>query len=236
MTSSLVAYMTRDLSDSLALFLGVGAGLLLISGVLAFFSGEKIVLNVICSAISAVAMGFLIRAWYIFRDLENNLGIMIIVSIAAVLYVWVFFLASRVPIFRNSRKAYIILLLSYIAITGGAYIAVVFTTKTTFVSTFGYYMLIELAFIFAMSLDAKNPAELIRHITISTYSIFVVAIIAAVLVLIGALAGGGDCDCDCDGDGICECCECCDGGNDCNPGGGSDKKRSKRDKGGFGAP
>ena len=82
-------------------------------------------------------------------------------------------------------------------------------------------MIIELAFIFAMSLEVNNRGELIRNLALSTYSVFIVAIIAGV-VIIAALAGG-DCDCDCGADGCCEpdycdCIDCFD----------SDKKRKKK--------
>ena len=84
-------------------------------------------------------------------------------------------------------------------------------------------MIIELAFIFAMSLDVNNKRELIRNIALSTYSVFIVAIIAGV-VIIAALAGG-DCDCDCGADGCCEpdCCDC----SGCSD---SDNKKRKEKK------
>ena len=79
-------------------------------------------------------------------------------------------------------------------------------TKTTYVSTFGYYMLIEMAFIYAMCLEASTWQELVRNLTLSTYSVFGVAVVVGVFVLIAA--GGGDADCDCECGDACECCDC----------------------------
>ena len=227
-TSSSIAYAIRNFGWGLGEYFIVGVILLVGSGVIAYFAGERIPLNVLCSAISAVAMGFLIRAWYVLRELENNFGTMMLVSFAAVAYIWIFFLISRIPFIRRHSRVYKIFVLIWVLTSAVLYAIVVFNTRTTFVSTFGYYMLIELAFIFAMSLEVDSPEGLVRNITLSTYSIFAVAIILLVMILIGSQGG----DCDCDGDGACDCCEACDGFN-CS-GDSNDKKKNK--KGGFSAP
>lgn len=232
--SSVVAFLTRDLGWESYVYAIVGVVLLAISGVIAFFAKRDIRFNVVASSVSAVGMGFLIRAWYVLRSLENNFGTMILVSLAAVAYIWLFFVITRIPYIRRHKRAYVAFVLSYLIISAVVYTVVVFTTKTTFVSTFGYYMLIEMAFIFAMSLEVDSTEELVRNITLSTYSIFAVALIVIVFVCIGALGGG---DCDCDGDGICECCECLDGCGNLGGDSSSGKtKRSGKNKGGFGAP
>ena len=56
-------------------------------------------------------------------------------------------------------------------------------TKTTYVSTFGYYVIIEIAFIFAMCKNQNKMQKLFKDIVLSTYSIFVVAIIIAIIML-----------------------------------------------------
>lgn len=232
--SSVVGFLAGGLEWELYAYALTGVGVLVISGVIAYFARRGITMNIIASSISAVGMGFLIRAWYTLRSLENNLGTMLLVSLAAVAYIWLFFVITRIPYIRRHKRAYVAFVLSYLIISAVVYTVVVFTTKTTFVSTFGYYMLIEMAFIFAMSLEVGSTEELVRNITLSTYSIFAVAVIVAVFVGIGLLGGG---DCDCDGDGICECCECLDGCGNLGGDSSSGKtKRSGKNKGGFGAP
>ena len=190
----------------------MGLGLLIASGVASLFTKDVIRLNILCFAVSAVAMGILIRAWYIVRGLDNGITTMCLVSLATVLYLWIFFALSRIPFFRSSQLAYTMFVIFFVIISAAAYFAVMFSTDTSFVSTFGFYMIIELGFIFAMMLEVKSNRELITNITHSTYSIFIVAIVVGIFVLI-AVAGGDGCDCDCDCGG-CEGCDCggCDSG------------------------
>ena len=206
----------------LALVLGISA--LIASGILALCVRESRAVNIICFLLSSAAMGFLIRAWYINRGFNNSFSIMFLVSLAAVAYLWCFFALSKIPFIHKSKAAYAVLCVAYAVLSLVLYLVVMLNTKTTYVSMFGYYMIIELAFIFAMSLEVNNTDELIRNLTLSTYSVLIVAIIAAVVILIAA-AGGDGCDCDCAPDG---CCECFDGCGDCNLGG--DQKGAKKEK------
>ena len=205
----------------------IGVIILIVSGVFALAVKESRVMNIICFVISSVSMGFLLRAWYVNRGFDNTFLTMALVSLCAVLYLWCFFALSKIPFIHRSRAAYIVLCVGYAVVSLVLYLVVMLNTKTTYVSTFGYYMAMELAFIFAMSLEVNTSDELIRNLTLSSYSVLVVAVIAAVVVLMAA--GGGDCDCDCGPDGCCDSCDCsgCDG---CSCGEGSDGKKRKRKK------
>ena len=218
---STVAVLLKGLLTDALTALIIGAAILVVSGVVAFAVRESTRINILCIALSSVAMGVLIRAWYINRGFENSFTVMTVISLGAVLYLWIFFALSKIPFIHKSKTAYTVLCVLYAVLSGVFYFVVMVNTETTFVSTCGYYMIIELAFIFAMSLEVNNRKELIRNLALSTYSVFIVAIIAGV-VIVAALAGG-DCDCDCGADGCCEpeCCDCID----CF---GSDKKRKKK--------
>lgn len=221
--SGVAVLLGKVLDDALvALFIGIA--ILVASGILAFVVRESTKINILCFILSAVAMGVLIRAWYINRGFDNPFSLMALISLGAVLYLWVFFALSKIPFIHKSKAAYTCLCVLYAVLSGLFYFAVMLNTETTFVSTCGYYMIIELAFIFAMSLEVNNKEELIRNLALSTYSVFIVAIIAGV-VIVAALAGG-DCDCDCGAEGCCEpdCCECID----CF--GSDNNKRKKRKK------
>ena len=226
---SIVAYATKHMLVNQVTTLILGLVILALSGVIVIFAKEIVWLNSLCFLISSVAMGVLIRAWYINRGFDNSLITMALVSLSAVLYLWVFFALSGIPLFRRSRKAYIIFAVIFAVLSGIGYLIVMLNTKTTYVSTFGYYMILELAFIFAMSLEVESKRQLLRNLTLSTYSVFAVAIGVAVAVVL-ALAcgdGGGDCDCDCGG----ECCECADacGGCDCDLGSGNSGGKKKKE-------
>lgn len=210
---SSVAVLMENVFESAVSALITGVVILTLSGVIAFVIRERTIINMICFLLSSVAMGILIRAWYINRGFENSFSTVCMVSLATVFYLWLFFALSKIPFIHRSKAAYTILCVLYAVLSAVIYFAVMLNTETTFVSTFGFYMIIELAFIFAMSLEVNTKAELIRNLTLSTYSVFIVAIIAAVVII--AAAAGGDCDCDCGADGCCDdgcidCCDCCD--------------------------
>lgn len=226
---SSVAVLMREMFESATSALIVGVVILIVSGVIAFVIRERTIINMLCFLLSAVAMGILLRAWYINREFENSFGVMCMVSLATVLYLWIFFALSKIPFIHRSKAAYTVLCVLYAVLSAVFYFVVMLNTETTFVSTFGYYMIIELAFIFAMSLEVNTKEELIRNLTLSTYSVFIVAIIAGVVII--AAAAGGDCDCDCGADGCCDdgCVDCCDCG-DCGGSGESSLRKNKKNK------
>ncbi|MBQ7307993.1 MAG: hypothetical protein IJW82_05640, partial [Clostridia bacterium] len=120
------------------------------------------------------------RAWYVFRVFNNSLLTMILVSLTCNLYLWIFYLLAKIPFLKNHFywTFWVYLLASIIA-----YVLVVCYTKTTYVSTFGYYMIIQIAFMFALCSECKTIFDLIRNITLSTYSVFVVIVIILLLLL-----------------------------------------------------
>ena len=135
---------------------------------------------------------------------------MLLISLGAVVYLWIYFALIRIPIIKESAGATVAVTALYTVISILVYVLLVLGTKTTFVSTVGFYAFIELSFIFAMSLEVNNRDELIRNLTISTYSVLIVAIVVIVVALVMA-SGEGDCDCsDCD----CGGCDCGSSGSD----------------------
>ena len=221
MLSSAVALVSKFIFDGAIAPLIAGCIILLLSGVLAFIIKESTPVNILCFFISSVAMGCLIRAWYNLRGIENNMPTMMLVSLSLVVYLWLFFALSRIPFIRQSKTAFIIFSVIFLLLSVAVYIYLVFNTDTTYLSTIGYYAIIEFAIIFAMSLEAHTREDLIRNLTLSTYSVFVVAVIVAVFVILALLGGDGmDCDCDCGGG---ECCDACDIGGDI----GTSKKKKK---------
>lgn len=183
--SSITAYMQRNTESeaiSVALFSIV---ILVISGFLSFFgksfnyNNPNIFINIICFIGSAVALGTAIRAWYIYTGINNSLLTMLLISLICPIYLWIYYLFLR---FQCCREHPIKYLIAFAIISVVIYIIVYSKTKTTFISTIGYYGLIEIAFIFAMIVRSDNIHELIRNITLSTYSIFVVVIITIVTI------------------------------------------------------
>ena len=181
--ASVTAYFLRYASERrIWVHLTVGALLLVLSAILALLAGKRIWACVVLCVNNAIALGFLLRAWYIFRGFDNSLLLMLGVSAAAVAYLWIFFLISRVPPLRRRPRLFT---LTFVVISAVAYTVLVFTTRTTFLSTFGFYMLLELSFVFAMCKSTAEPAELVRAILLSTYSLIAVAAIIAIAAALG---------------------------------------------------
>ena len=95
---------------------------------------------------------------------------------------WIFFLIGLIPPIARHVKLYFWI---FFGASFAAYILVIIFTETSFVSTFGYYMLVVAAFIYAMCAEVADLKGLMRSLTLSTYSVFAVAVIAAVVVLTG---------------------------------------------------
>lgn len=216
---SIVARITKGLFSGYWAPLIIGVVILAVSGIIALAVRKSTPVNIFCAVLSAIAMGFIVRAWYILRGLENSIFVTVLISLGAVIYLWIYFALIRIPIVKDSAKVTVAVTALYLVVSIVVYILLVLKTHTNFVSTVGFYAFIEISFIFAMSLEVNNQEELIRNLTISTYSVLAVAVIVAIIALM-ALAGDGDCDCDCGG-----CDSCCDG-LDCS--GDIGEKRKKK--------
>lgn len=219
---SLVARFSRGFFQGYWPPLLIGVGILVVSGIIALIVRESTPVNILCFGLSAIAMGLIIQAWYVLRSLENPIFITALISLGAVVYLWLYFALIHIPVVKESAGVSVAVTALYIIISVIIYVILVLRTETNFVSTVGFYAFIEISFIFAMSFEINSRDELIRNLTLSTYSVFVVAIIVAVIALMAA-AGDGDCDCDCGG-----CDGCCDGLDCASDIGGS--KVSKRKK------
>ena len=199
---SIVTKITAHTFDNFKAPLIIGVSILAVSGIIALIVRDATAINITCATLSAVAMGFVMRAWYILRGLENSILTMALIALGAVIYLWIYFAIIRIPVVKESQGVTIAVTAIYVVLSIVIYVLLVLGTKTNFVSTIGFYTFIELSFIFAMSLEVNDNKELIRNLTISTYSVFIVAIVVAVFAL---AASGGDCDCDCGG---CDCDGC----------------------------
>ena len=197
--SSLVGYFLRYLdTDSAWLMLGIGVGIGIISASCAGILKKYKFTNYLCLILSSIALGFMIRAWYIYRGFDNKWWVMILTSISCAIYLWVYYLLLHIPCFKNHSTGFTII---FVIISLIAYLFIMGFTKTTFVSTFGYYMIIEIGFIFALIKDSNSNVKLLRNMVMSSYAIFIVAFIIFIILLAG---DGADFDFDLDLSGIGE--------------------------------
>ena len=182
LTAYLLGFIKISNTDYGWIFLAAGVLLLIASGIAAFKVRTVSGVNIACFAANAVALGLCIRAWYILRGLENNFLTMLLICLACIACLWIFFLIGLIPSVARHVKLYFWI---FSGASFAAYILVIIFTETSFVSTFGYYMLVVAAFIYAMCAEVADLKGLMRSLTLSTYSVFAVAVIAAVVVLTG---------------------------------------------------
>ena len=175
---------------------GIGSGILVLGIILLFALGHfaPVTFKIIVTATNAISMGFFLCAWYINRGFNNPLWLMLCVCLLASVYYIVYFLPLLIPAISRHYGWY---LLVFFILSIAGYVLLVIFTKTTWVSTLGYFGLLQLGFIISLSFDGKQEKHL-NALLVSSYSVFLCAIIILIVALLGA--GGGDgCDCSCDG-------------------------------------
>ncbi len=181
--ASIVAYLLKFINNnSKVLFLILGIVILIISGIFAASLKKYKFNNILCLGISSISLGFLIRAWYIFRDFDNALWVMLLVSFACAIYLWVYYLLLFIPFFDKHCGIFTII---FIILSLIGYIIVMSITETTYISTFGYYMIVEISFIIALCMKSNTISNVLRNIVLCSFSIFIVALIMIILMLAG---------------------------------------------------
>ena len=165
--------------------LAIGCSIILVSiALIVIYQKIKIQLFLyLVFVINFIAMGFLIKTWHLFRGYNLDLYVLILISLGCVGYLVIFYVLSYIPIFSKHFKSY---LLTFLVVSIVAYIILIIVTKTSYLSTFGYYMIIEIGFLLALSVYTENINDLIKSISLSTFLVIIVAIIIIMLMLDGS--------------------------------------------------
>ena len=178
---SITEYLLRNITFSdYFLPLLIGFGMLIITGIVSVIVKKDLYFNIVCFIFNAIAFGFCLRSWYMYRLFDNDLWIQILISLSCVIYLLVFYFLLYIPFFDKNFKFYI---WSFLIITLISYIMIIIFSKTTFMSTFGYFVIIEIAFIFAMCKKEEDFTDLFRNITLSSFSVLIVAVIILLIML-----------------------------------------------------
>lgn len=196
--SSLVAYFLRyidGVNDKICLIIGVI--ILVLSGLIKLIFKRKKLISIFCLILSSIALGFMIRSWYIFRNFDNSLLVMLLVSLACIVHLWIFYLLLYIPFIDKHYVAYTII---FIIASIIVYLFVMGFSQTTYISTFGYYMIVEMSFVIGLCMSSRTYTDLINNMSICSYSVFIVAVVIAILMIAGDGAdfdfsfdlGGGD--------------------------------------------
>lgn len=182
--TSVVGYSAQYIPLDFWWIFGIASGILAVGAVLAVILRKKRAYKYAAIFINAVAMGFYLRSWYINRGFNNPLWLMLCMALLATAYLFVIMLVAAIPRLEKFRFWFItgFVLLSFVG-----YLLLVFLTKTTWVSTLGYFGLIQLGF--AVSLSAKENGKLTAWL-LSSYS---VALCASIILIIALGGDGLDC-------------------------------------------
>ncbi len=111
---------------------------------------------------------------------------MLCVSLLAAAYLFIFILPLYIDAI-NRHYGWYLLVFTVLSVAG--YVCLVVLTKTTWVSTLGYYGLLQLGFIMTMSMDGSNRLKLYNSWQVASYTVAVCAVIILIIVLGGDAAG-----------------------------------------------
>ena len=160
----------------------IGLSVMCCTAIVYSFSGSFTILHCLVFIFNSLAFGLCIRAWYAYRGFQNSLYILLIIALLATAVLWIYYLLLFVPFIEKHFKTYTgVFVLSVAAI----YLLVMIFTKTQFVSTVGYYMIIVVAFIFTLCKDTTHFRTVFKEIAFATFSILVVVLLIAILMMEG---------------------------------------------------
>ena len=165
---------------------GIASGILVAGLILSLSCRKNKSVKLTSIFINAVAMGFYLRSWYINRGFNNPLWLILCVSLLAAAYIFVFILPLYIDAI-NRRYGWYLLVFSLLSIAG--YVCLVVLTKTTWVSTLGYYGLLQIGFIISMSMNGSSKLKLYASWQIASYTVAVCAAIILIIALGGDAAG-----------------------------------------------
>ena len=178
--TSVVAYFARYVPLDFWATFGIASGVLGLGLLLLLLIRRYNFVKLIIVAINAVSMGFYLRSWYVNRGFDNPLWLMLAVALLASVYFVVFLLPLLIPAL-NRHYGWYLLIFTLVSIVG--YVLLVVLTKTTWVSTLGYYGILQLAFIISLSFKCNERKELYNSFLVASYSVAVCALIILLIVL-----------------------------------------------------
>jgi len=179
--SSILTYCLKGIDNiSPWKFFIPGVAVLVVSGIIALIFKEKV--SIACLLINSVSLGLLIKAWYLYTGYTNSLLVMILLSLACLLYIWIFYGLIQIPFIEKHINGFALI---FAIISVIAYILIIIFTKTTFMSTLGYYSIINMAFVLCLCMNMKTNKsnELFKNMMIASFSVAFVGVIIALIML-----------------------------------------------------
>lgn len=148
--------------------------------------------HILCLFLNGVALGFAIHAWLVYKGYDLSFIQLLGISGLCLAFLWVVCLITRIPIVQQNPFVTKLVVIILVIVSVVAYIFLILFVKTTWLSTFGYEMIVQLALMIAVYIHSEDIPQLIKRMLLCSYSVIIVAIIIAIIVL------GGDFDLDLD--------------------------------------
>ena len=166
--------------------------ILAFSVLLAFIWRNSTIFHILCLFLNGVALGFAIHAWLVYKGYGLSFIQLLGISGLCLAFLWVVYLITRIPIVQHNSFVTKLVVIILVIVSFIAYILLILFVKTTWLSTFGYEMIIQLALMIVVYTHSEDIPQLIKRMLLCSYSVIIVAIIIAIIVL------GGDFDLDLD--------------------------------------
>lgn len=181
---SVVGFLAKYIPLDFWGIIAVASAIFVAGTVLAVTLRKHTIVTVVTLALNAISMGFYLRAWYINRGFDNPLWLILLVTLLASLYMLVYVLPLFIPVLREHCAWYSI---AFVVLSIAGYICLIVFTKTTWVSTLGYFGILQLGFSFALLYNSEEKSCTLRSLQIASYSVA----ICAIIIIIIALGGDG---------------------------------------------
>lgn len=184
--SSLTAHaLTRLPEQSFWAYFGAATGVLAVGAIVLPLTKGNGKAKLVVFFINALAMGVYLRSWYRLRGLENPLWVLIAVAVGAAAVLAVYVSMLKIDAVRRHYKWF---LLAFCVLSAAVYVLLLFLTKTAWLSTFGFYGILVIAFILTLSGNGKSGNSYFSRLVLASYGI----VVCAVIILIIALEGDFD--------------------------------------------
>ncbi len=178
--STTVSYFLQFLIDlNSILVLIIGVGIAIVSLILGIIFRRTFIIKYVCIFLNSISLGFMMRSWYIYRSLSNPLWVLYLVDIALILYIVIFYLLSYIP---HITKHYGWFCCTYFFVTLVIYILLIESIQTTFLSTFGLYLIIQIPIIIVLCIKCDGYNQLLSNFMKATFSVFIVALVILVIM------------------------------------------------------
>lgn len=136
------------------------------------------IITAVCSVLNSVALGFAVRAWYMFRHINNPFPVLILVAVLEVVYLSAAFALFSIKFVRRHFRIFWAI---FTVLTIAAYVLCAVFVKADFVSTAGYWLIVQ--WIFALAMIVEDKEHIFPAITLASFGVFIVALIILVIIL-----------------------------------------------------